>query len=388
MAETYLGNPTITAKDIYAADASALLTKNILQYPAHKYGDAQKQMAPTNPLWWMHTLTLSRMRLRMNEWVTPFILFDDKFFLRNGAVHTEVGHIYPTAIAEKDIPKPGEDLITKRGEYLRIIQEESGKEKIHLRTLVDSRKFDHAERFYDFGNYAEIMQYYVTTLERANNLFFNTLVAGMLIGMTGGVVLFDEGTELERFFQPTGKDITPTEEFSDMAKKYFANDGEIKAHIKREIGRTIGMMKNRAVYDPTLVVDELNAQSYELKELDFPDLSDFDKVKKWMKGMYVIEDQGKEKTLSDSRRRCLWGLLLAISYKLERMTTINSVCNWMGYDTKRTGSLADVYDLEMRADPSDLVVFMNAEDLEAARVVVGGLELGMFSGTTNTTIQN
>lgn len=51
MAEQYLGNPQITAKDIYARDASALLSKNVLQYPAHKYGDAQKQMSPQNPLW-------------------------------------------------------------------------------------------------------------------------------------------------------------------------------------------------------------------------------------------------------------------------------------------------------------------------------------------------
>lgn len=305
MAENYLGNPKITAKDIYAQDVTALLSKNVLQYPAHKYGDAQKQMAPTNPLWWMHTLVLSRMKLRMNKWVTPFILYDDKFFLRGGAVHTEMGHIYPMVVSDKDIPKPGEDLITKRGEYLRIIQEESGKEKLHLRTVIDSRKFDHAERFYDFSNYAEIMQHYVTTLERANNMFFNTLIAGILIGMTGGCVLFDEGTDLERFFQPQGKDIVPTADFSDMARKYFENDGEVKKYIKQEIGRAVGMMKNKAVYDPTLVVDELNAQSIEIKEYEFPDLSTADKLKQQLKKMYVIEDGGKQKTLSDSRRRCL-----------------------------------------------------------------------------------
>lgn len=68
------------------------------------------------------------------------------------------------------------------------------------------------------------------------------------------------------------------------------------------------------------------------------------------------------------------------------MTTINSVYNWMGVDPKRGGNLTDAYDLEMRAEPSDLVVYMNSEDLRAARVVVGGLEIGMFSGTTNSTI--
>lgn len=51
MAEQYLGNPTITAKDIFTRDATALLSKNLLQFPAHKYEDAQKQMAPQNPLW-------------------------------------------------------------------------------------------------------------------------------------------------------------------------------------------------------------------------------------------------------------------------------------------------------------------------------------------------
>lgn len=146
------------------------------------------------------------------------------------------------------------------------------------------------------------------------------------------------------------------------------------------------MMKNRAVYDPTLVIDELNAQSQEIKDYEFPDISDENKLKQWMKGMYTTTKNNKLMTHPDSRRRCLWGLLLAISYKLERMTTINSVCNWMGYDTKRTGSLDDVYDLEMRANANDLVVYMNSEDLKAGRVAVGGLELGMFSGTQNTTI--
>lgn len=338
----------------------------------------------------MHTLVLSRMALRMNKWVAPFILYDDKFFLRNGAVHTEMGHIYPMVVSDKDVPQPGDDLITKRGEYLRIIQEESGKEKLHLRTIVDTRKFDHAERFYDFNNYAEIMQHYVTTLERANNRFFNSLIAGMMIGMTGGCVLFDEGTDLERFFQPQGKDITPTEAFSKMAREYYQNDGEVKKFIKQEIGRTVGMMKNKAVYDPTLVIDEINARSIEIKEkYEFPDLSDQNKLKQHLKKMYTIQDGGKQKTLEDSRRRCLWGLLLAISFKLERMTTTNSVYNWMGLDTSKRltdQNLDDAYDIEMRADPTDLVVFMNSEDLRAGRVVVGGLELGMFSGTTNSTI--
>lgn len=90
---------------------------------------------------------------------------------------------------------------------------------------------------YSFADYAEIMQYYVTTLSRANNTFFNTLIAGMFIGMTGGAVLFDEGTDLERFFSPSGKSIVPTENYSKQAKKYFDDQGEIKKRIKDEIGR-------------------------------------------------------------------------------------------------------------------------------------------------------
>lgn len=253
----------------------------------------------------MHTLALSRMKMEMNEWVRPFILYDDKFFLRNGAVHTEMGHIYPVAVTDKDIPKPGDNLVTIRGEYLRIIQEESGKDPIYLRTLIDSRKFDHAEKMYDFSDYAELMQHYVTTIARANNVFFNTLVAGMFIGMTGGAVLFDEGTELERFFQPAGKDIVPTKAFSEAARKYFDNDGEVKKHLKREIGRVVGMMKNRAVYDPTLVIDEINARSAEIKDYEFPDISDENKLKQWMKSMYTTTQNNKMMTHPDSRRRCL-----------------------------------------------------------------------------------
>lgn len=386
MAETYLGNPTITAKDIYSRDATALLSKNILQYPAHKYADAQKQMAPQNPLWWMHTLVLSRMSLEMHEWVRPFIKYDNKFFLRGGAVHTEMGHIYPVAVKDSDIPKPGENLVTQRGEYLRIIQEESGKDPIYLRTVIDQRKFDHAERFYSFEDYAAVMQYYVTTLSRATNLFFNSLIAGMFIGMTGGAVMFDEGTQLERFFQPSGKDITPTEAFSKMAREYYSNTGEVKKHIKREIGRMVMNMKNRAVYDPSLIIDEVNAQSQEIKEYNFPDISDENKIKKWLKSMYLKSQGGKTMTHEHSRRRCIWGLLKAISFKLTRMTTVDSVYNWMAYDTERTGDLSDKYDMSMLMRPGDAMVFMNSEDLEDARQVRGGLAIGMFSDVKEGTV--
>lgn len=229
----------------------------------------------------MHTLVLSRMSMEMNEWVKPFIKFDDKFFLRNGAVHTEMGHIYPVAVKPSDIPQPGQDLITKRGEYLRIIQEESGKDPIYLRTVIDQRKFDHAEKFYSFEDYADVMQYYVTRLASAQNLFFNQLIAGMFIGMTGGAIMFDEGTQLERMFQPSGKDIAPTEAFSKAAREYYKNDGEIKKHIKREIGRMVENMKNRGVYDPSIIVDEVNAQPLEIAtDYKFPDISDETKLKK------------------------------------------------------------------------------------------------------------
>lgn len=335
----------------------------------------------------MHTLVLSRMAMEMNEWVKPFIKYDDKFFLRNGAVHTEMGHIYPVAVKPSDIPQPGQDLITKRGEYLRIIQEESGKDPIYLRTVIDKRKFDHAEKFYSFENYAEIMQYYVTRLASAQNLFFNQLIAGMFIGMTGGAIMFDEGTHLERMFQPSGKDVTPTEQFSKAAREYYSNDGEIKKHIKREIGRMAGNMKNRGVYDPSIIVDEVNAQALEIAEnYKFPDISDETKLKKWLKSMYLKSEGGKVKTHEHSRRRCIWGLLKAISFKLTRMTSTSSVYNWMGLDPDRTGSLNDIYELEMRMHPSDAMVFMNSEDLADSRQVRGGMAIGMFSDSHEGTI--
>lgn len=324
MAEQYLGNRQITAKDIYARDLTAVYSKNILQYPTSKLEDSEKQMAPVNPLWWMYTLVQSNMGLTLPDWVQAFLIFDDKFFLRNGAVHTEVGRVYPVAMTDKDIPKPGDDLVTKRGDYLRIIQEESGKDPIYLRTLLDKRFADHADKFYSFNDYSQIMSYYVTALTRANNLFLNSLVAGMFIGMTGGAVMFDAGTDLEKFFQPTGKDITPTEAFSKAARAYYSNDGEVKKHIKREVGRMVGLMKNRAVYDPSLIVDEINPTKKEIKESKFPDISDQAKLKTWIKGMYTSDNN---KTHEETRRKSLWGLLEAIEYKVGRMTTTNSVYN-------------------------------------------------------------
>lgn len=69
------------------------------------------------------------------------------------------------------------------------------------------------------------------------------------------------------------------------------------------------------------------------------------------------------------------------------MTTNNAVTNWMGHEPGKKGSLEDIYEIEMRARAEDLVVYMNSEDLKAGRVAVGGLEIGMFAGVTNSTVQ-
>lgn len=58
----------------------------------------------------------------------------------------------------------------------------------------------------------------------------------------------------------------------------------------------------------------------------------------------------------------------------------------MGFDPDRTGSLDDVYDIEMRINPGDAMVFMNSEDLADARQVRGGLAIGMFADTHEGTV--
>lgn len=58
----------------------------------------------------------------------------------------------------------------------------------------------------------------------------------------------------------------------------------------------------------------------------------------------------------------------------------------MGIDTERTGSLDDKYDMEMRMNPADAMVFMNSEDLTDARQVRGGLAIGMFADTKDGTV--
>lgn len=68
------------------------------------------------------------------------------------------------------------------------------------------------------------------------------------------------------------------------------------------------------------------------------------------------------------------------------MTTVDSVYNWMAYDTERTGDLSDKYDMSMLMRPGDAMVFMNSEDLEDARQVRGGLAIGMFSDVKEGTV--
>lgn len=58
----------------------------------------------------------------------------------------------------------------------------------------------------------------------------------------------------------------------------------------------------------------------------------------------------------------------------------------MGMDPDRTGSLDDVYDMEMRMNPADAMVFMNSEDLSDARQARGGLAIGMFSDAHEGTV--
>lgn len=387
MSEKYLGNPEVTAKQLYAADLTASYSKNVLTHPTQKYDGAQKQMSPQNPLWWVHTLVLSRQNYQLPEFARQFLVYDDKFFLRGGAVHTEMGVVYPEIVKSDSIPKPGEALTTPRADYIRIIQEESGKDPIYLRTHVDQRKFDHAERFYSFFDYAQIMDHYIKVLSDGNVLFLETLIAAMIIAYTGGAVMFDEGSQLERFFQPTGKDICPTEEWSKKAREFYKDDGETKKVIKREAGRVAQCMKNRAIYDPTLIIDEINMQKVEIREPEkFPDISDEAKTKKWLKSMYCDSTDPK-KTNDLSRRKALWGLLGAIEYKCHRMNLSRSVQNWMGYDTSKE-SRDDTYDFPMRCEYTDMVVLMNSEDYMDAKVTTGGLAIGMFAATQNSTLQN
>lgn len=385
-AENYLGNPTVTAKDLYARDLTGSYSKNVLLYPTQKYEGAQKQMSPQNPLWWIHTLVLAKQNYELPDFARQFMVYDDKFFLRGGAVHTETGIVYPEVVKASSIPKPGEALTTPRADYIRIIQEESGKDPIYIRAHVDQRKFDHAEKFYSFFDYAQIMEHYVKVLTDANVLFLESMIAAMMIAYTGGAIMFDEGTQLEIMFQPTGKDICPTEEWSKQARTFFSNDGEAKAVIKREAGRVAMAMKNRGVYDPSSIVDEINMQKQEIKVEKFPDISDENKTKKWMKSMY-LDDADPTKTNDLSRRKALWGLLSAIQYKCSRMNLSRSVQNWMGFETGRE-SADDKYDFPMRCSYSDMVVFMNTEDLMDARVTTGGLAIGMFAATQNSTLSN
>lgn len=58
----------------------------------------------------------------------------------------------------------------------------------------------------------------------------------------------------------------------------------------------------------------------------------------------------------------------------------------MGFDPDRTGALDQVYDLEMRMNAGDAMVFMNSEDLSDARQVRGGLAIGMFADTHEGTV--
>lgn len=60
----------------------------------------------------------------------------------------------------------------------------------------------------------------------------------------------------------------------------------------------------------------------------------------------------------------------------------------MGFDPDRTGSLDDVYDMEMRMNPGDAVVFMNLEDLKDSRKLVGGTPAGTFANIPNGGIQD
>lgn len=365
----YLGNPTITPKDLYAADATALISKKSMDFTAKTYQSAQEQMSDMKPMWIWHFLTLAMSFLDLPNYIEPFLSFDGKLYLRGGLLHIEQGKILPKVSKgygenQVDYPKVGEDLVIKRQEFLRHYHEEAGKEPIHVTAVVDQRVFDHAEKIPEFSTYKAMLSAYTRSLVSSINIFLTCAFNAVILGFTRGLIFLEKGSELERFFQPTGKDITPEEQYSKNARDFYT--GEAKKILKDLCGEAMEKLKNIIVYDPDTVVDFVSLLSRpatirEISSRKVEDISDLSKIKAYYKKTYLKEEGGKFKLVDITRRKSLEGLVSALRYHIRSASLSPKFKYMMQYENSKDQK--NEIQIRGKLNYSDTVVLMNDADL-------------------------
>lgn len=384
MAEQYQGNPQIVAKQLYSADLTSLYSKKSSIFPVDSIESAKKQMADIKPAQWLDHMGITMLSFILPDFARSLIVYRPEAAIGEIFLHSELGNVFSLPVKDKDIPKPGENLVVKKAPYLKHIQEESGHKRYHYRTAVDHRMFDFANKYQSFEEYAKYTAQITKAIAKGEARLLTQMTAAMLIGCCGGMVFSYEGTYLERLFSPSGKEIYPGEDYSKQANEYHKSDGEIVKDIKELAGTFCSGFKNNDNYSVNCLLDEIKQEPTEVvfknNELaDYFKSSSLQELKSKFKKMYLDEKGGKQYLKPVTRRRSLICLASAIKKKLRQFVEQSHPRNTIGFNPHNTNQRgADDIDFESQTTYDRISVYLNSDDLEDLKDLVGSEAEGLF----------
>lgn len=363
-------------KELYALDYQKNSKKNFVSYPANSYEDSLKQQITTCPAYLIQEFSNYLTLATLPDYASVFFSDDEKYRYRDGVILERDGEWFPQ-MAEQ-APQPGQALTSPKAYYPSPYSEKHGEETFWLKVLIDYQSFDYAERYYEAEHYFNFLRSIWTKDSNATSRFILQYVHSWIYGVTSKAVWFEQSSDDQIMWAPTGKDISPEDSFSKLATQYYKNDGEIKKELKKVVGWAEKKHTNRIFYDPLHLSKALGFSTPEIKEEEYtqefkaPDLSDLAKVKTYIKDTYFSKTEaGKFIPANVSRAASLIALTTTI---LETVQTFSDPSplqtNTFAYDLTNSAKddaarkKADVQ--KTRCDASNLIVLMNRSDKASA----------------------
>lgn len=364
---------SVQAADVFALDIQKSMKKNFVSYPANTYEASIKQQITTCPAWIIQDFSMYLTIYEQPEYISAFWSDNEKYRYKDGVILERVGEWFPEIVTAK--AQPGADLVTKKGYYPAPYGEKHGEETFWLRVYIDYQNFDYAERYYEFEHYWRFLLSISQQIAQADARFIRQYIHAWIYGVTSRAVWFEKSSDDQIMFAPTGKDISPDDDFSKPAREYYKNDGEVKKQLKKVVGWALEKHKNRVLYDPVYLSKAMGfptpgIQDEEFKqELKLPDLSDATKVKQYIKDTYYSKwEENNAIPCKMDRGSSIMALAEHIRDTVFRFTgAVPLQTNTFAYDYQESAKdenkrkLADIQ--KTRCNGSNLIVLVNDADL-------------------------
>lgn len=366
-------------KDLYALDYQKNSKKNFVSYPANNYEDSLKQQITTCPAFLIQEFSNYLTLATLPEYARIFFSDDEKYRYRDGVILERDGEWFPQ-VAEAT-PEPGKPITSPKAYYPTPYSEKHGEETFWLKVLIDYQSFDYAERYYEAEHYFNFLRSIWTKDSNATSRFILQYIHAWIYGVTSKAVWFEKSSDDQIMWAPSGKEISPDEDFSKLASQYYKNDGEIKKQLKKIVSWAEKKHVNRKLYDPVHLSAALGFATPNIGEAEYaeefkvPDLSDQNKIKTYIKDTYFSKtEQNKFIPAKVNRAASLIALTTTILETVQTFTDPSPLqTNTFAYDLTNSAKddaarkKADVQ--KTRCDASNLVVIMNRSDKDSAGVL-------------------